>query len=272
MADANNNVLGSFLKDRRARIDPVAFGYPMARRRTPGLRREEVAQRADVSATWYTWLEQGRNGAPSSAVLERLANALQLTVSEREHLHLIAGRQPRRDHPHAAPEVTPRMQRMLDSLTLSPAIIKTSAWDIVGWNIAAARVLTDYADLRPEERNVVRLIFGKSSDTRNEYWNSQARLVVASLRLQTTRTGSSVVAHALVADMCRSSSDFDRMWNENDVASYGEGTKYVDHPVAGPIVLEFETFAVDAQPDLSMVIYTPAGPADTERVRSLVTA
>src|SRR5665213_983039 len=91
----NDNLLGTYLKDRRAKLDPASFGFPLARRRTPGLRREEVAQRANVSATWYTWLEQGRGGAPSADVLDRIARALMLTEVEREHLFLLGlGRQP----------------------------------------------------------------------------------------------------------------------------------------------------------------------------------
>src|SRR5579883_1981972 len=93
MTDANP--LGAYLKDRRAKLDPAAFGLPLTRRRTPGLRREEVAQRANVSATWYTWLEQGRGGAPSARVLEQIARALMLTDAEREHIyHLALGRPP----------------------------------------------------------------------------------------------------------------------------------------------------------------------------------
>src|SRR5947199_10722113 len=110
----HDNALGTYLKDRRTRLDPAAFGFSLTRRRTPGLRREEVAQRANVSATWYTWLEQGRGGAPSAAVLERIARALMLTGVEREHLFLIAlGRPP--DGGHQAPEAgTRRLQRGLD--------------------------------------------------------------------------------------------------------------------------------------------------------------
>jgi transcriptional regulator with XRE-family HTH domain len=99
MPVTHENLLGTYLKDRRAKLDPAAFGFPSARRRTPGLRREEVAQRANVSATWYTWLEQGRGGAPSAYVLERIARALMLTEVEREHLFLIAlGRPPEVRH------------------------------------------------------------------------------------------------------------------------------------------------------------------------------
>ena len=99
MPVANESQLGSYLKDRRARLDPGAFGFSMTRRRTPGLRREEVAQRANVSATWYTWLEQGRGGAPSPEVLERISRALLLTEVEREHLFLLGlGRPPEVRH------------------------------------------------------------------------------------------------------------------------------------------------------------------------------
>src|SRR3954452_17503388 len=108
MTDTNS--LGAYLRDRRAKLDPTAFGLPSQRRRTPGLRREEVAQRANVSATWYTWLEQGRGGAPSADVLDRIARALMLTDVEREHLFLLALGRPPEVHHQAAEGVTPRLQ------------------------------------------------------------------------------------------------------------------------------------------------------------------
>src|ERR1700740_607287 len=134
MTDSNS--LGTYLKDRRAKLDPAAFGLPLKRRRTPGLRREEVAQRAHVSATWYTWLEQGRGGAPSADVLDRLARALLLTEVEREHLFLLAQGRPPEVHYQETEGVTPRLQRVLDALELSPAIIRTATWDVVAWNQA----------------------------------------------------------------------------------------------------------------------------------------
>src|SRR6201997_3796357 len=110
MTDANS--LGTYLKDRRTKLDPAAFGFPLKRRRTPGLRREEVAQRANVSATWYTWLEQGRGGAPSADVLERIAHALMLTEVEREHLFLLGLCRPPEIRYQATEGVTPRLQRV----------------------------------------------------------------------------------------------------------------------------------------------------------------
>src|ERR1700746_4128575 len=117
----SDSQLGTYLKDRRTRLDPAAFGFSMTRRRTPGLRREEVAQRANVSATWYTWLEQGRGGAPSGEVLERIARALMLTEVEREHLFLLGLGRPPEVRYQATEGVTPRLQRVLDALAVSHA-------------------------------------------------------------------------------------------------------------------------------------------------------
>src|ERR1044071_727922 len=141
MSIADENLLGGFLRDRRTKLDPAAFGIPLKRRRTPGLRREEVAQRANVSATWYTWLEQGRGGAPSAGVLDRIARALMLTDIEREHLFLLGLGRPPEPRYQAAEGVSPRLQRVLDSLVVSPAIVKTPTWDVVAWNRAAAVVM-----------------------------------------------------------------------------------------------------------------------------------
>ncbi len=160
MPSENENLLGNFLKDRRGRLDPASFGISLSRRRTPGLRREEVAQRAHVSATWYTWLEQGRGGAPSADVLDRIARALMLTDAEREHLFLLGlGRPP--EIRYQPPEsVTPRLQGVLDALQFAPAFLKTYRWDVIAWNRAAAAVLTDYGAIKPADRNILRLVFG----------------------------------------------------------------------------------------------------------------
>src|ERR1700753_4053829 len=123
-AVARENLLGAYLKDRRAELDPAAFRPVGARRRTPGLRREEVAQRANISATWYTWLEQGRGGAPSADVLDRIARALMLTDVEREHLFLLGLGRPPEVHYQTPKGITPRLQRLLDTLAHSAAFIR----------------------------------------------------------------------------------------------------------------------------------------------------
>src|SRR5271155_433396 len=144
--------LGTYLKDRRAKLDPAAFGFPPQRRRTPGLRREEVAQRAHISPTWYTWLEQGRGGAPSAEVLSRIAQALMLTGVEREHLFLLGLGRPPEARYHRDGGVTPRLQRVLDALEPTPALIRTATWDVVAWNRAATVMMTDYGSVPPHQR------------------------------------------------------------------------------------------------------------------------
>jgi transcriptional regulator with XRE-family HTH domain len=270
-ANDHPNPLGAYLKDRRAKLDPAALGFPMQRRRTPGLRREEVAQRANVSATWYTWLEQGRGGAPSADVLERIARALMLTDVEREHLFLIGLGRPPEVHYQSTDGVTPRLQRVLDALEFNPALVRTSTWDVIAWNRAAAVVLADYGKLPPVERNVLRLLFcNPATRAMQPDWESAARFMVAAFRADAARAGAAESTKALVDDLCRRSPDFARMWRDNDVCNFGEGTKHIRHPTAGMISLEYSAFAVDARPDLGMVVFSPATPKDDERIRALI--
>lgn len=174
MADIANN-FGTYLRDRRSRLDPTALGFPGGRRRTPGLRREEVAQRANISPTWYTWLEQGRGGAPSADVLDRIANGLMLTEPEREHLYMLGIGRPPGVRYKRIDGITPRLQRVLDALEISPAIIKTATWDVIAWNRAAAALLTDYSKLPREGRNILRLMFADPGvRVRQEDWQSVA--------------------------------------------------------------------------------------------------
>ncbi|SDD97881.1 Helix-turn-helix domain-containing protein [Massilia sp. PDC64] len=267
----DDNPLGSFLKDRRARLDPVALGFAATRRRTPGLRREEVAQRAHISATWYTWLEQGRGGAPSPEVLDRIARALLLTDVEREHLFLLGlGRPPEPRYAGDA-AVSPRIQRVLDALPASPAFVKTLTWDLVAWNRAAAAVF-GYDDATPDLRNILRRIFCDPGNRAIQLdWESVARFVVSVFRADAARAGPSADVDALVLDLRRRSPEFDAFWqDDHDVRAYGEGTKQLRHPVAGLLAMEYSSFVVDGRPDLSMVIYNPATPQDADKVRALV--
>ena len=270
MTDASP--LGTYLKDRRAKLDPTAFGFPLKRRRTPGLRREEVAQRANVSATWYTWLEQGRGGAPSADVLERIARAMMLTDAEREHLFLLGLGRPPEVRYRAPQGITPRLQHVLDTLDHSPAIIRTATWDVIAWNKAAAAVLTDYGALAEGQRNVLRMMFRDSRvRAAQANWQSVARYVVASFRADVARAGAASDVRSLVDELCATSPEFAAMWRDNDVQAHGDGLKVLHHPVAGKLSLEFSGFAVDGRPDLTMVIYNPATTADADKIRGLLT-
>jgi PAS domain-containing protein len=170
--------------------------------------------------------------------------------------------------------LSPRIQRVLDALPASPALVKTLTWDLVAWNRAAAAVF-GYTGRPEEERNILRRIF---LDPRNRGmqldWNSVARFVVAALRVDLARAGAQAQsqAEALVRDLCRQSPEFDQLWQEQDVRAYGEGTKQLRHPVAGLLAMEYSSFAVDGRPDLGMVIYNPATPEDADKVRALLVA
>ncbi len=271
MTNSDNNALGDYLKDRRAKLDPAVFGFSTTRRRTPGLRREEVAQRANVSTTWYTWLEQGRGGMPSTDVLDGIATALTLTASEREHLFLLAQHRPPQPHYQAPEGVTPQLQRILDSLEFSPALIRTASWDIVAWNRAAALMLTDYGALAPRQRNLLRLLFcNPCSRERTADWEGHARIAVAAFRSEVARAGAFASVAPLVDELIQLSPEFAALWRDHDVQNYGEGIKHFRHSSAGPITLEYTAFAVDGRPNLNMMIFTAATPTDVERIKAFI--
>ncbi|WP_164749449.1 helix-turn-helix transcriptional regulator [Mesorhizobium sp. M7A.F.Ca.CA.004.11.1.1] len=264
--------LAAFLKDRRTRLDPASFGFS-GRRRTPGLRREEVAQRANISPTWYTWLEQGRGGALSADVLNRIAKGLLLTEAEREHLFMLGLGRPPEVRYTGAEGVSPRLQRLIDTLDASPAIVRTATWDVVAWNRAARVVLTDYSALPEGERNILRFMFlSPHIRARQHDWQNLARFVVGSFRADAARAGAVSEVRELVDELCSASPEFAALWRANDVLSHGDGTKRLKHPELGDIELEYSGFAVDGRPDLSLTVYNPVDSAVADRIRALALA
>ena len=272
MSVETSNPLGSYLRDRRVRLDPAALGFAAGRRRTPGLRREEVAQRANISPTWYTWLEQGRGGAPSADVLDRIARALMLTEVEREHLFLLGlGRSP--DARYRGDEgVTPRLQRVLDALEPTPALIRTATWDVVAWNRAASVLLVDFAAAPARERNMLRMIFLEPR-MRDAYdnWEGVARFVVSAFRVESARAGAADEVRPLVDELSALSPEFKAMWSAAEVLpGHGEMVKHIRHPTLGRVAFEYSTFAVDGRPDLSLLVYNPATAADAGGIAAAV--
>lgn len=269
---AAENPLGTYLRDRRTRLDPAVLGFPPERRRTSGLRREEVAQRANISPTWYTWLEQGRGGAPSAEVLDRIARALMLTDVEREHLFLLGLGRPPEVRYKKNGGITPRLQRVLDALDPSPALIRTATWDVVGWNRAATVMLGDYGSLPPHQRNVLRTLFLDPRARAVQYdWESVARHVVGAFRVDAARAGAAAEVEPLVDELSQLSPEFRTMWRDNDVrGTHGEAVKHIRHPALGPLAFEYSAFAVDGRLDLSMVVYNPATSEDADKIRSVM--
>lgn len=262
---------GAYLRDRRARLDPVALGFSATRRRTPGLRREEVAQRSNISPTWYTWLEQGRGGAPSSDVLDRLAKGLLLTEPERDHLYMLALGHPPEVKYRTSEGITPRLQRVLDAFEYSPAIVKTPLWDIVAWNKAAAAVLTNYDELAPDQRNILKIVFCTPHIRQMQVdWTLLARSVVAAFRADVSRAGASAEIHQFVTELGARSREFLGLWQSNDIQQQGEGTKRLQHPAVGLIELEYSGFTVEGRSDLGLIVYNPSTDRDLQRIRELM--
>ena len=264
--------LGDFLKRCRTRLDPASFGFS-GRRRTPGLRREEVAQRANISPTWYTWLEQGRGGAPSAEVLERICGALMLTDPEREHLFMLGLGRPPEVRYKPVDGVNPRLQRLLDSLRFSPAIVKTATWEVVAWNRAAAVVLTDYGKLPAGQRNILRFLFCNPDVRAKQHdWDSVARFVVGAFRADVARVGLVSEVGELVDELCSISPEFDALWRSNEVHTHAEAdsVKRLHHPTLGLIELEQSAFSVDGRPDLHMIVYNPVDARQAERIQALI--
>lgn len=262
--------LPAFLRERRARLDPAALGFASKRRRTPGLRREEVAQRAGISTVWYSWLEQGRGGPPSADVVERLAGALMLAPAEREHLFLLAlGRPPDVDADAVPGGTTPRLQHVLDAFTASPAVVRTATWDVVAWNAASERVLTRWGDLPPPERNILRRIFlDPASHDLNPDWERIAKSSVNVLRADAARFGALVLP--FVERLGAESAAFASFWRDDQVQGLDEGERRLRHSSVGEMAFGFSSFTVQGRADLVMMVHTPATEADRQKIESLL--
>lgn len=271
MTPQDDNLLGNYLRERRQRLDAAKLGYTLLRRRTPGLRREEVAVRACVSTTWYTWLEQGRGGAPSEEVLERLARALELSAAERDHLFLLAQNRLPGVTWQAGVDVSPSLQRVLDSMENTPALVKTAEWQVVAWNRAATKVFVDYAELPPAQRNILLMMFrNEEMKKRLPDWHKVTRGMVANFRADVVRTGASEHVRALVEELCEMSDTFRQLWQSQEVSQHGEGIKQLWLPDEGVLEMEYSTFAVEGKPGLSLVVFNPRQQHDRECVARLM--
>jgi transcriptional regulator with XRE-family HTH domain len=254
------NELGEFLKARRAELSPRALGLPETggRRRVAGLRREEVALLAAISTDYYTRLEQGRI-EPSASVLLALAGVLRLGDDQRDRLLEIAGQNASRPRRRAAQKVRPQLQRLLDDLTSTPALVMGRRMDILGWNSLAAALVTDFAEIPEKKRNFVRLLFTESS-MRSLYtdWENVARGSVAQLRMEAARYPDDPRLAALVGELSVRGTDFRQWWGAHHVAARTVGTKTFNHPVVGELTLDWETLGCSADPDQQLVVWTAA--------------
>ncbi|MCO6004619.1 helix-turn-helix transcriptional regulator [Actinoallomurus purpureus] len=262
--------LAAFLRSRRERITPADVGVPAGlRRRTPGLRREEVAQLAGVGVTWYTWLEQGRPINVSVQVLDAIARTLRLDQTEREHLYRLAA-VPSVPGPAVHERLEPQVQTVLDGLVPLPAAVLTSRYDVLAWNAAYAamwpKVLEDDVP-----RNLIWRMF-VTPECCSPMVNRDEELpqMVATFRGAFGRHLGETSWTELVHRLSSASPEFAEMWAAHDVAVPATRVKIFQHASVGVIRLSVVNFAVTATPETRMAVYTPVDAESRERVQWLI--
>ncbi len=256
--------LADFLRKRRGRLQPEDVGLPSGgRRRTPGLRREEVAHIAGVGTTWYTWLEQGREVRASLDVLEALSRALRLTPAERTHLVLLGrGEEP---PPCKSDErVSATVRRLIENLGPNPAFVLGRRWDYLAYNRAACAVFGDLDAVPRAARNHVWMYF--MDPARREMfpdWERSSRLLVAKFRADCARHIGDPSFAELIGTLRKSSPEFCQAWKKHEVARTGEGRKEIRHPVAGLLRFEHAVFHPQEAPEQRLILYSPLSGSDT---------
>ena len=260
--------LANFLRQRRASLSPDEVGLlPGLRRRTPGLRREEVAQLANIGTSWYVWLEQGRDVHPSAQVLESLAQALRLTPNERRHLFLLAGQALPAPASPVEEGIGPALQQVLDDLNPSPAYVLGRRYDYLAWNKAAdalfaiADTLSDTSS--PYARNMVWRLFTSPTMRERPNWEVVARATLAEFRAASARYPGDPWFEDLIEDLKQVSPEFCQWWPHHDVRSTLDGHKVIRHPSLGMLEFEHFTLQVLTNPDIRIMIYTPNAAART---------
>jgi len=257
--EARQREFGDFLRSRRERLAPAAVGLPNGfRRRTPGLRREEVALLAGVGTTWYTWLEQGRDVRASAEVLNSLAEALRLDTVERRHLYTLADRASPEPRPTGAEHVPEALVRMLDSMSEQPAYVLGRRWDVLAWNDAAVAVFGDFGRLQGDARNLIHLMFANDAHRRLlADWDDLAPVSLAMFRADSARYAGDPDFERLIALLKQASPEFAAWWPRHDVMRQPSTVKRIRHPSAGQLTFEYMSLEVTERPGMRFVVCTP---------------
>jgi transcriptional regulator with XRE-family HTH domain len=264
--------LSDFLRTRRARISPAGIGFPATRRRTPGLRREEVAQLAGMSATWYTWLEQRRPISVSRGMLDNLARVLQLDPVERIQLFRLARRESVIDSTPQREIVSPRFQRMLDQSDIMPSLVMGRRWDVLGWNRVVRAFFLDFEQVPPDERNMVWLLFTHPAlRSLLVDWSTRAQDTLARFRADYGRYAGDSHFVQLVDRLNAVSPEFAQWWPRHDVLPMSEGCAQYNHPLVGRMVVDYMTFSVVDNPELRVVTWLPDA-GSMKKMRKIVAA
>ncbi len=257
--------LSDFLRTRRAKVVPSDVGLvDGARRRTPGLRREEVALLANIGTTWYTRLEQGLPINVSAEVLAGISHALRLTSDERRHLYLLCGL-PLTVAPQEEEHVSDLVLRVLAALDPSPAYIRGRRWDILAWN-RSADAISDFSSAEGLSRNLVwRLFREPASQCRLGDPECAMRRCVAQFRAVAAKYPQDPAFIELIEDLRTNSPEFKKLWTEHDVLGSVEGLKRFVHPRFGELILDHTTLELPGDGDIKMVVLTAALGSESEQ-------
>nr|WP_221332988.1 helix-turn-helix transcriptional regulator [Nocardia transvalensis] len=254
-----------FLRSRRARLTPDDVGLPSGgKRRTPGLRREEVAVLAGVGVSWYTWLEQARDITVSAEVLDAVGRALRLSEAERAHLYLLAGLNPPLAGRAPDGDVTPELRRLLDAWSPRPAILRDRYWNLLGVNEAARRVFGFGA----ADRNCL-ISFFTNERYRDLHirWATAAPAVVAAFRADAARAPGDPGFARVIEELRSASADFAGLWARHEVGVPGQAVKAVRHPDLGDLEFDMTTLSVVDHPNWFLELYNPR-PETTARFQA----
>jgi transcriptional regulator with XRE-family HTH domain len=256
MSRSRHQELADFLRSRRHRLTPKTVGLPtVGRRRTPGLRREELAQLAGIGVDWYVRLEQGRAVSPSSTTIDSLAKALRLGKVEHAHLRALASPPDRRLF---APEkVPPTLRRVVESLN-QPAYVTGRRWDVLVWNIAAEDIF-GFGRLAEGDRNTLVAVLTGANARRlfGVHWAEQARRMVTEFRVMHDLWAGDPAFQDLLERLRAGCPEFEDWWEAHDVGQSQSGRKLITHPRKGDLAFDYATFQAYDDAGLKLVIYTP---------------
>jgi transcriptional regulator with XRE-family HTH domain len=256
MTDARRSEFGDFLRSRRERLSPKAVGLPVGRRRrTAGLRREEVAELAGIGVDWYIRLEQGRTVNPSVTTIDALARALRLGKAEHVHLRALARDADRR--PFVRESVPDAIRRLVESLN-QPAYITGRRWDVLAWNAAADEVFA-FSRLAESDRNTLLTMLTNPATRRlfGPAWAAEAKRMVAQFRATHDLWAGDPAFLDLLERLQKGSPEFATWWEAHDIRSIAGGQKSLRHPKKGSLRFEYATFQANDDPALKLVLYTP---------------
>ncbi|XRG80481.1 helix-turn-helix transcriptional regulator [Rossellomorea sp. GAMAL-10_SWC] len=267
--------LSEFLKTQRSKINPQMVGLPVGtRRRTPGLRREEVAGLAGVSTTWYTWLEQGRDITVSNSVLDAISDALQLNKDERNYLYALAlpEAEKRSFSNEEETVISPALTKILNELRNCPIIISDRRCHIVGWNPAAAHVFLDFEQIPKEERNLIQLLFSrKEFKSLAVNWEHFVKGFLAIFRTYYGQYVGDQWYTSFINEMEQNFPEFHELWNESEVSSAPDVLIEFRHAKAGKMLFNLTSLQVQGNIDLRCSVYTPVENTNTEsKLRKLM--